>query len=233
MATTQVLYSEEQRVVRITWYAISLAILFLFSFALGIVIHPAAKPKTHAPSFFAFGITGLVGGWFFFFLGYKGIVASGLRFADVMGWGWETLAAFWSDFKDAVGLLILHVADFLILRKIRPFHISGAHAVTLGQYFLTLWIAVTAGFTEEVIFRGLFLRQFRALTSSISAAILLQAVLFGLAHGGHQSITQFLYHFSSGWLFGYWTVRRRSLHPVILCHILLDVVGFTAQYLKH
>lgn len=50
---------------------------------------------------------------------------------------------------------------------------------------MSLWIvmALSAGFCEELIFRGYLQRQISDLTDSAVAAVLLQALLFGLAHG--------------------------------------------------
>ena len=47
-----------------------------------------------------------------------------------------------------------------------------------------LWIAVsiTAGFCEEIAFRGYLQRQFHALSGSIVIAVLAQALVFGVAH---------------------------------------------------
>lgn len=94
-------------------------------------------------------------------------------------------------------------------------------------------VAVSAGFTEEVISRGLFLKQLRILTRSLTAAIYLQAVLFSFAHGAAQSLSQMLTRFLMGLLFAFFAVRRNSLWPVIFGHILLDTLSITAQYLKY
>jgi CAAX protease family protein len=42
--------------------------------------------------------------------------------------------------------------------------------------------AVTAGVCEEVVYRGYLLRQFRALTGNTFAAVVLQALCYGLVH---------------------------------------------------
>src|SRR5262249_40735517 len=54
-----------------------------------------------------------------------------------------------------------------------------------GALESALWIALSAsaGFCEELVFRGYLQRQFHALTGSALWALALQAVVFGLSHG--------------------------------------------------
>jgi membrane protease YdiL (CAAX protease family) len=43
-------------------------------------------------------------------------------------------------------------------------------------------MSATAGFSEELIFRGYLTRQFDAWTGSLVFAVILQGIVFGLAH---------------------------------------------------
>jgi membrane protease YdiL (CAAX protease family) len=120
----------------------------------------------------------------------------------------------------------------LVLMRVAPFRLTPmGHARTGFQYGVTLLMAVTAGFTEEVVFRGLLLSQLRILTGNLSTPVALQAVLFSLAHGGNQPATQFLKHVFSGCIFAYLTIRQKSLWPAILAHTMLDLLAHTAQFL--
>lgn len=47
---------------------------------------------------------------------------------------------------------------------------------------LAVCVAASAGVCEEIVFRGYFYRQFYALTRSVAAAVLLQAIVFGAPH---------------------------------------------------
>ena len=53
-----------------------------------------------------------------------------------------------------------------------------------GPMESALWVifSLSAGFSEELVYRGYLLRQFRALSGSALGALLLQAVVFGVAH---------------------------------------------------
>jgi membrane protease YdiL (CAAX protease family) len=177
-------------------------------------------------------ILGIVIEWFLFYVAYRGILVSGLRFLDVLGKRWSSAQEFWSDFKTALIVVFVICMATLVLMRVAPFQYAQmGHARTEFQYGVTLLMAVTAGFTEEVVFRGLLLGQFRILTGKLSTAVILQAVLFSLAHGGNQSITQFLKHGFSGCIFAYLTIRQKSLWPAILAHTMLDLLAYTIQFL--
>jgi hypothetical protein len=89
---------------------------------------------------------------------------------------------------------------------------------------ISLWIALslTAGFCEELVFRGYFQRQFGALTRNRAAALLLQAVLFGVAHG-YQGIAAIIKITLFGVLYGALALWRRSLRPGMVAHAWSDI----------
>ena len=85
-------------------------------------------------------------------------------------------------------------------------------------------VAVSAGFCEEVVYRGYLQRQLAALTRSGVTATVLQAVLFGMAHGeqGVAAATRMaLYGFALGAL----ATRRGTLLPGIICHTGIDLAS--------
>jgi membrane protease YdiL (CAAX protease family) len=88
---------------------------------------------------------------------------------------------------------------------------------------LALWLplSATAGFCEEIMFRGYLQKQFLATTRSTAAAIVLQAVVFGIAHayqGGRRIILIAAY----GALFGMLAAWRKSLRPGMIGHAMQD-----------
>lgn len=99
---------------------------------------------------------------------------------------------------------------------------------------LALWLllSATAGFCEEIMFRGYLQRQFRAATRSTAAAIVLQAVVFGIAHayqGGRRIILIGVY----GALFGILAAWRKSLRPGMIGHAMQDAFsGLAFRLLK-
>jgi hypothetical protein len=88
---------------------------------------------------------------------------------------------------------------------------------------LGIWIVLsaTAGFCEEILFRGYLQKQFLAATRSTAAAIILQAVVFGIAHayqGGRRIILIAVY----GALFGMLAAWCKSLRPGMIGHAMQD-----------
>ncbi|MDB4929551.1 MAG: Abortive infection protein [Myxococcaceae bacterium] len=91
---------------------------------------------------------------------------------------------------------------------------------------LLAWAVVSAsvGFCEEVVFRGYLLTQFEAFTGRAWVAVLLQAALFGLAHG-EQGPSAMLRAAFYGVGFGALARWRRSLAPGIVCHVATDLAS--------
>jgi len=87
-----------------------------------------------------------------------------------------------------------------------------------GAFEIAVWIAVSlsAGFCEELIFRGYLQHQFSALTGRIWLGVLLQAIVFGLIHprGWRAVVVISLL----GILYGTLAAWRKNLRPGILAH---------------
>jgi membrane protease YdiL (CAAX protease family) len=89
---------------------------------------------------------------------------------------------------------------------------------------LFLMLAATAGFCEELIYRGYLRRQFAALTHAAVGAIVLQALAFGASHE-YQGWKFMLIIAVFGSLFGLLAHWRCSLRPGIFAHIVQDGMG--------
>ncbi len=93
------------------------------------------------------------------------------------------------------------------------------------QLLLFFGVAATAGFCEEIIFRGYFQHQFAALTRVTALGVIGQALLFGAAHG-YEGPSRMIAIAAYGALFGLLALWRRSLRPGMMAHALHDgVVG--------
>ncbi|HHX11898.1 MAG TPA: CPBP family intramembrane metalloprotease [Clostridiales bacterium] len=80
---------------------------------------------------------------------------------------------------------------------------------------IILRVAILAPIFEELIFRGLILKRATKIMPFYAANIL-QALLFALFH---MNVIQFTYAFPAGLLYGYVTLKYRSLTPVIYLHM--------------
>lgn len=100
---------------------------------------------------------------------------------------------------------------------------------------LLLWIvlSITAGFCEEFVFRGYFLRQFSSLRAGAGLGVLASSLLFGVSHGyegsaGMIAITVY------GALFCVLVFLRRSLRPGMMAHAWHDIFsGVMLAVLRH
>jgi membrane protease YdiL (CAAX protease family) len=105
---------------------------------------------------------------------------------------------------------------------------SGAKSIQIllpqRNVEIVAWVAlsVTAGICEEIIYRGYLQTQILAFTRSPVAAVLGQAVLFGVSHGyqGVQSVITITVY---GALFGLLAWWRRSLRPGMIAHAWTDI----------
>jgi len=105
--------------------------------------------------------------------------------------------------------ILLSVTLSLTFGRFNP-EMADLSPHTLEELLLFLLLAVTAGFGEELIFRGYFLKQFQALTGNFIIALLGQAVLFSLAHGYHQTLASMADKFFFGIMFGLLANWRKS-----------------------
>ncbi|MGA7625843.1 MAG: CPBP family intramembrane glutamic endopeptidase [Candidatus Acidiferrales bacterium] len=89
---------------------------------------------------------------------------------------------------------------------------------------ILLWIAVsiTAGFCEELAFRGYLQSQLHALSGSLAVAVIAQALVFGLAHG-YQGWKAVIVISVLGVLYGLLAAWRRNLRANIMAHALSDI----------
>ena len=158
----------------------------------------------------------------------RGIRRTGATLADLLGgpiwerkrlaidallggglWGtWKLLEAAWTHWWGPVSAST--VRPFLADRPLE----------------IALWIAlsVSAGFAEELVFRGYLQRQLAALTRSVPAALVMQALVFGVSHG-YQGLHACVRIAAFGMLFGLVAVWQRRLRPGVLAHALTDIVA--------
>ncbi|HTV05404.1 MAG TPA: CPBP family intramembrane glutamic endopeptidase [Acidobacteriaceae bacterium] len=95
-----------------------------------------------------------------------------------------------------------------------------------GAVQIVLWIimAASSGFSEEIAFRGYFLRQFSAWTGSTTIGVVLQAILFCMGHI-YLGVRQVVLIFVSGILLGIFAAWLRNLRPLMVTHAWADVFG--------
>ena len=152
------------------------------------------------------------------------------------GWGQSVGLAFAVYFSSALavgfirGLMYLtpipHTVNIGLILAMTPH--------TIPEFFLWFLLSLSAGFCEELIFRGYLLHQFTAWTGRPILAILLGGTLFGCVHL-YEGLGAILPLATLGILYGF-VVRyfKGDLRAVIIAHFFQDFfVAFAALAIKH
>jgi membrane protease YdiL (CAAX protease family) len=172
-------------------------------------------------------ITVLVQEWGVVLLIWLALKRRGLSIGSLVSGRWQTVGAFFRDLGLAIGFLLVAVPLLAFLVHLIGGDTNGDVGnftpKTVLELVLFLGLAATAGFCEELIFRGYLTQQFRVWTGNHIFAIVLQGVLFGLAHGYYGKVIVAI--MVQGWLLGLLAYWRKSLRPGMLAHGLQDGIG--------
>ncbi|HXJ17881.1 MAG TPA: CPBP family intramembrane glutamic endopeptidase [Candidatus Polarisedimenticolia bacterium] len=163
-------------------------------------------------------------------LGYVwlfGLRRTGKRLGEIIGGKWIRWTDPLRDFGIAILFWLTVGVVLTVLRAtlgVKPDDL-GAMKILFprGAAEMVAWafVSVTAGFCEEILFRGYLQRQFLALTGRPELAIVIQAVVFGMAHayqGWKGAVSVAVY----GAMFGILAVMRNSLRPGMMQHAMQD-----------
>ncbi len=173
--------------------------------------------------------------WFLVYGVWAGIQIRGVRLRDLIGPRWKNAKDVLIDLVLAIVVWILWIGIQVGVSRVVPSHAKSVSAL-FPQSFLEvgLWIAtcLTAGFCEEVAFRGYFQKQFEAMTGSAAAGVILQAILFGISHG-YQGLRAIFMIILFGFLYGILAFWRKSLRPGMILHAWSDVyAGYLFQFMR-
>jgi membrane protease YdiL (CAAX protease family) len=211
------------------WHTIVFIAIFVGISGVGGFFQHAVKqqPQTtvHSGSAVSRYISVLVFEWLLVLYVRVGVHKRGVRLRDLVGGRWATEKAVMKDIALGAGLWALWMG-------LMNAHLlgSGTNAAQglLPQGILEslAWIplALSAGFCEELAFRGYLQKQFQAITGNAGWPVLIQAIVFGIGHlyegvGQVARITLF------GVLFGLLALWRKSLRPGMIAHAWSDIFG--------
>jgi hypothetical protein len=95
---------------------------------------------------------------------------------------------------------------------------------TAVESIVWVFVSITAGICEELMFRGFLQRQILTLTGSAILAVSAQAIIFGATHGyqGWRSVVAIVVYGLLAGILAHW---RRNLRPGIVAHAWQDVAG--------
>jgi uncharacterized protein len=165
--------------------------------------------------------------WFEVFLVWLALRRCRLTVGSLVSGRWATPRAFFRDLGLAIGFMIVVVPLVGALAYLLGANTNTAVAnippKTVFELVVFLALTASAGFGEELVFRGYLTQQFSAWTGSWAIAVILQGIVFGLAHGfyGKAMLAVML----QGWLLGLLARWRKNLRPGMLAHGLQDSIG--------
>jgi len=127
-------------------------------------------------------------------------------------------------------VLVLFATQLLIFFIIKPYIVNFRNArseeilrILIGNKFLVLFTALTAGITEELIFRGYFMTRLNLLFKNIYIPILLSSLFFGVAHIGYESIMKIIIIFITGLILAIHYQKYKNIKMLIMLHFLWDL----------
>lgn len=154
-----------------------------------------------------------------------GVRKRGVRLRDLVGGRWSTPTEVLRDLALGAGL-------WAVWMGIQSLHFLG-NAPNAAQGLLPkgvleslVWlpVALSAGFCEELAFRGYLQKQFQAIAGSAIVGVLVQAVIFGAGHlyEGPAAVARIILF---GILYGLLAHWRTSLRPNMMAHAWSDIYG--------
>jgi membrane protease YdiL (CAAX protease family) len=220
------------------WHtAILIALLLLASVNGTRGKHPLAMTGSKVPQYL------WTMGWEWVLAGYVWLgIRKRIRLRELIGGRWATLEDF---FLDVVYAGVFWVcAMFVLGGAAKLMHLDQAGKIegmrkqlgflTPGSNLeLAVWFCVssTAGFCEEIIFRGYLQRQL-AIGNSIFSGVLLSALIFGASHG-YEGPARMILIALYGLMFGVLAWWRKSLRPGMMAHAWHDALsGAVLRMLK-
>jgi hypothetical protein len=163
-----------------------------------------------------------------------GLHRRNIRLSDVIGGRWTRGLYVLRDVGLGIAFILIFGGALQVLIHVLNVSPPPGMLERLPQtrFELIVWVflSLTGGFCEEVIFRGYLQRQLSALSHSVVIGIVLQAFVFGLAHGyqGWKLMSLIALY---GTCFGVLAHWRGSLRPGIIGHALQDTAaGFLARF---
>lgn len=132
-------------------------------------------------------------------------------------------------------LLVAGIVVGVILKSfnLNPGHLSANFNLILKNHkLMILFASITAGMTEELLFRGYLMSRLELVFKNNDMPILLSAIVFALAHLGYQSAVKLVVVFLIGLALAFLYYRYRNIKILIILHCLIDLTALSISTLK-
>lgn len=157
---------------------------------------------------------------------WKGVRRRGVTVDALVGGRWSSARDVVRDLAVAAAFWGVFVASAWAIHALLGEGSEKSMEILLPQTALEVlvWLltSATAGFCEELVFRGYVQRQLLALSQNTSIAVLGQGLVFGMMHAyqGWRAVVSITL---LGVLFGALAAVRRTLRPGMIAHAWQDV----------
>ena len=155
--------------------------------------------------------------------------AAGIERQQLLLWE-EKKYDFGTYIVSVIALLLILLAGVTLLSQIelslgllkKSSKLNGMVAVLRQNKWLLVFTCLTAGVTEELIFRGYLIPRLQLFFKSPAASLVLSSLFFGLAHIGYGNIGQVIGPVFIGFIFALYYQKYRNIKVLIVCHFLWD-----------
>lgn len=128
----------------------------------------------------------------------------------------------WTGALTVAGVALMLIAHRLGVRESPT--LAGLLPRTSGERLAFLGVSISAGFCEELVFRGFLVPVIEVVLGSAVIAALIAAAVFGLLHA-YQGFSGALRAALLGAVLTIVLLVTGSIVPAILAHTLIDVIG--------
>jgi membrane protease YdiL (CAAX protease family) len=218
------------------WHTVVLVALlltnsFLTASYMSRAVSHAASSNPHRLRMVQYGAT-ILFELFLLFLVWIGLRLKRTKVRELIGGKWNTPEDFLLEIAIATIFWVVSAAVLVFLgyclgladpsqmNDIKE-RIGGLMPQTGAETALWVCLSVTAGFVEEIIFRGYLQRQIGALAKNIYVGLVLSAIVFGAGHG-YEGTRRMVLIAVYGMMFGLLALWRKSLRPGMMAHAWQD-----------
>ena len=136
-------------------------------------------------------------------------------------------------YLSSIGAAIISAIPILLGEHENNAVIKKITALITGHQAMIFFIALTAGVTEELIFRGYLLTRLSQWLKNNVAAVIVSSLLFAALHYKYGSLRELIFTFLIGMIFSIYYIKYRNIKAVIVTHFLIDYINMNiATHLK-
>lgn len=151
---------------------------------------------------------------------------------ELIGGRWNTPEDFLLDFVIGFGFALV---SYFILGALsfgmglaKPSQVEDSKKLasmlaphTWGALVIFILLSITAGFVEELIFRGYLQQQIATLSGKMYIGVIASALVFGGGHG-YEGVRRMVLIFIFGMMFSALTLWRKNLRSAMIGHAVFD-----------